>query len=125
MGFIDFPDVAGFGDINSLYYKHLYKPLVLAADLLGQSTGSEIIELWDDDPLLAEANREPDWIWYPQYKLGSNTLRVPIIFPCKEDWRIRWRNGQQIIQDEKAKYFQNGNAHSGRYLVIRQLMPWG
>jgi len=85
-----------------------------------KDTESEIIELWNGEPSETR-DRLPDWQWEIKYKKGLNQLTKSIIFPCKYDWRIRWRKGDKVIYDEKVKRFNNNKISYGKYLILENL----
>ena len=81
---------------------------------------AEVIELWSSEPW-ETTDSNPDWQWQLKFRSKSKQLVKPIIFPCKFDWRIRWRKGDEVIFDDKVKRFNKIKVKYGSYLIIENL----
>lgn len=121
LGFIDFPEMPKFGhysyDENKKLYKLLVSNIYKNSKILEKT---EVIELWNVEPH-ENINAEPIWKSQISFIDKSNKLANWIIFPCKPDWRIRWRKGDVILKDCKVKYFQTERIEYGIFLIIKAL----
>jgi hypothetical protein len=64
----------------------------------------EVLELWDCEPWEA-SNRTPAWTWEIIREPGTARLINPIIFPCSQEWKLRWRKRGKSIAEGKVKSF--------------------
>jgi len=100
--------------------KNLYR-ITIPTESEPLNINNEFIELWEAEQYLIK-NEQPDKIWEVNYKEGSNQLINPIIFPAHHDWRIRWRKGNEIIIDDKVKYFGKNKIYFDRFIIITKLI---
>jgi GNAT superfamily N-acetyltransferase len=117
LGFSDFPQ-----KLNSNYNDsiNLYRPLIKSLEPNNQSAAIEVLELWDSEPWEARGS-EPTWTWEILRQKGTQKLVEPIIHPCDENWRLRWRNGNEFLIDEKVKRFSEDSSSWGKYIVVTEL----
>ena len=117
LGFIDFPVTNYYNGI----YKKLYKIIVPHLEVQEIITVDECIELWDNKhDETKELN--PTWKWNLIFKKGTRELEMPIIHPCFDnDWRIRWKKSNEIVRDDKVKYFSETNIRFGDFIVIKEV----
>lgn len=116
MGFITYDD--GWKSSNQRMYKCLIKTLPFANFIKG-SKSFPYIELWDCEPFLTNDN-EPRWKWIIKFEDDSNKLVDPIFFPCNDNWKISYRNGDISIA-KKVKYFSDNEIHIDGFLIIKEL----
>ena len=121
LGFIEFPEMPKLGIYSDYGNKKLYK--VLISNVYENEEiieGSETIELWNVEP---HANDSIAPIWKAQisFQPNKNKLQKWIIFPCKSDWRIRWRKGNEIYKVCKVKHFQSERIEYDPFLIIKRL----
>lgn len=116
IGFTDFPSCHYWNGIN----KNLYKILVPHLNQEREETMDEYIELWDNEPDFTE-KLNSTWKWKLIFKDGTRELKNPIIHPCRKDWRIRWKNIDKIIIDEKVKRFGENEIIFEDFIVINKL----
>ena len=124
LDFKEFPNNVRRNERNLELYQILVdclKPVAI------KETKSEIIELWNYEPFQTK-DRLPDCQWQLKFIKGTKQLTKPIIFPCKYDWRIRWRKSDEIFFDEKIKGFDKIKIQYGKfqneyrdYLIIENL----
>ena len=117
-GFIDFPWQKNRGIFEGesvRLYKNLYekKEIVNVYD--------EVIEIWKKAPQSIH-NKNADWTCLVRYRDNEHNLEIPIIQPCQQDWIIRWRKGDEIIEERKAKYFQNATLLFGDFAILQKLL---
>lgn len=114
MGLIKFP--------NSVRTEHeltYYTILVDTASI--ENIGSmDKIELWDVEPYEAK-EKQPKWTWYVE--INDDILSYPIIQPCDCNWNMRWSRNNQVIREEKVKYFTNEDSelYYKPFLYINEL----
>lgn len=116
-GFIDFPN---HNDTWNVGNKKLFKILVPSLPTIERNSESETIELWDDEPYCTQ-KKQSTWKWELVFKRGTGELQKPIIIPCHHDWRIRWRNQDRIVKEDKVKYFSKEDIEFGTFLIISKL----
>ena len=119
LGFVDFPMT---GNIN--LFEHgdlrLYKSLHTRSEITQADPTDEVIEVWQKEPIEVK-DAKPDWTWVINYIDKVGTLEKPIIQPSKKDWRIRWRKGNDVYEDKKAKYFAGLDICHGDFIIIQRL----
>lgn len=96
MDLIKFPECE-VGEHELTYYK-----ILVDTALVENNSTNDKIELWDVDHYQAE-DKEPKWTWY--IEMDNGVLLNPIIHPCNCNWRLRWSRNNQVIREEKVKYF--------------------
>lgn len=99
---------------------YLFKILVPVQPLAVAPDGNDYIELWDDEPYITQ-NKPSKWIWKIETEAESCKLKIPIIHPCKKDWRIRLTMDGRTIVDNKVKRFGGVEIDFEPYMVIREL----
>lgn len=83
--------------------QHMYRIIGEALES-GFKIGTHYFELWNGEPHETR-EKKPDSIWTLTFKDETNELMHPIIHPCRCDWRIRYRIGNEILKDSKANRF--------------------
>ncbi len=81
---------------------------------------SPLVELWCESPQMASA-KEATWRWNIQLENSSKRLARPIVFPCQQEWRIRYRKGMQVLADSEVRFFGGEGAFFDGFLIIREL----
>ncbi len=119
-GFIDFPWQKNRGIFDGESVR-LYKSLYEKKEIVNTRTDDEVIEIWKKAPHPIQ-NRNADWTWLVRYGENDGKLKMPIIQPCQKDWIIRWRKGNEIIEERKAKYFQNETSLHGDFAILQKLL---
>jgi FR47-like protein len=121
LGFLRFPDVDGFKGHNSEHGRRLYKILIPHLKPTKSILLDDFIELWPVEPHLAQ--KVPSgWCWKIRFIKHSSYLSNPIIFPAKRDWNLRRTNNDNILNDDKVKYFQRGDEIDfGDFIIIERL----
>lgn len=99
----------------------MFRPLVEISEPIRKIADSKrpLIEIWDLEPYEV-LKRKAKWMWQINFKEGTNKLKKIIIWPCSADWRIRYTNGKNII-DDKTKYFGNLKIYYGDFIIITEL----
>jgi hypothetical protein len=113
--FIDFP-LGGDGEAGS--NKWMYKILVPYLKPRFPDNG-EVVLLWHSEPHHTNGS-SPDIAWSLKFKKNTRDLVKPIIYPASRDWRIKWIRNNEVIKDDKIKYFEK-EIDFGRFIVIRSL----
>jgi hypothetical protein len=101
----------------------MYKTLVKSLEPLAQQKdviGGLVIELWKGEPYQTTKS-ESTWKWNISFENNSYKLRIPIISPCHSDWRIRYRDREKVIFDNKVKYFPQKEILFDDFLIIDEL----
>lgn len=100
----------------------MYKTLVSTLKPIDKIDGfaTTIIELWDGEPYQT-TNKEPNWKWKVIFDNGTKKLKKPIIFPCHYEWRIRYQVDNNILIDDKVKYFGKNEIYFGDFMIINEL----
>ncbi len=117
MGFSNFPDGSERWNTGN---RKMYKILVPSAATGKHNGSSEVIQLWNAEPILA-SDREPEWEWNVQFEKNTHVLVTPIIHPCLHDWRIRWKRHDKTLKDKKVKYFSHSTLVFDNFLIIKEL----
>lgn len=120
LGFRDFPKCKAKFSQNYDHSVNLYRPLVTPLEANSQSAAIEVLELWDRDPWEA-GDSEPTWTWATLMQGDTQKLVKPIIHPCDQNWRLRWRKGSRVLIDEKVKRFSEDSSSWGNYVIITEL----
>lgn len=79
-----------------------------------------MLELWNKEPYQVKEKDMPNWTWGVNEK---GDLENPILFPCSYDWNLRWRRNDEIIREDKVKYFgrKGTEIYFSGYLYIEAL----
>jgi hypothetical protein len=79
-----------------------------------------VLELWNKEPYQVKEKDMPNWTWGVNEK---GELENPILFPCNYDWNLRWRRNDEIIREDKVKYFRRKGTeiYFSGYLYIKAL----
>lgn len=115
LGFKNFPDMPS---TNSQI--KMYQELVPTLDHQNSSRKKDLIELWDQEPIIA-CNRSAKWVWELQFQGNTNKLIKPIIHPAHFDWQICWKQQNKIIVENKVKRFKTADIEFGYFIIINEL----
>lgn len=110
LGFNSFPDNGEDGN------KQLYQILIPSSKTITFNDENEFIELWNNEPCY-----EPTWTWKLEFKEGTRNLIKPIVHPCHNDWRIRWKQKGVTVEDDNVKYFGKNEIYFGKFLIITKM----
>jgi hypothetical protein len=80
---------------------------------------NQVLRLWNCEPYLAD-ERLPTWIWNFEYIHGTNKLKVPIIHPAREDWKLQLEINNVIVKQGKIKSFEN-SIFFNNFLIISSI----
>jgi len=111
VGFVKFPEMP-----HQKSKIWMYKPLVETASTIESNTETEVIELWQSSSM-----RSADMTWQVERDTGTNMLKQPVVFPVDDNWRLCWRNNNEMFFEDGIKYFREGNICYGNFLIIREL----
>lgn len=114
VGFIDMPE-----GIKFFAGTHLYKLLIPTLKPVLRSMHSTYVEVWNNEPFIAR-NEPSKWKWLPDINMETGIFKLPIIHPCRSDWRIRAIQNGDIIIDDKIKRFGNLEIDYGNFLIIEE-----
>jgi GNAT superfamily N-acetyltransferase len=119
LGFKYFPENLNCDRFDKPTMYKIIKPY-LKFNNVNTKLGSEIIEIWNDEPIKTR-NENPIWVWNLKYTKNTQILKKPIIHFGDNEWRIRWKKGNEIIKDCKYKHFDRKNEEFS-CMVIRDLV---
>lgn len=119
-GFIDFPEKEEQGISSGKSNKRLYQTLVPQLNTTTEIGKNEVLELWNMEPHIINGDTST-WKWKLEFKEGTRELIRPIIHPCDNEWRIRWKVNDIVITDTKVKYFSKEPIKFGEFLIIKVL----
>lgn len=106
--------------VNSPEYHAFYKIIVPHAPLCIDPP-YESISLWDQE-YYSHTSKNPKWVWEVKFLSDKETLALPIIHPCNQDWRIQWTKSNLAIINDKVKYFNNQDIYIGNFFYLQQLI---
>lgn len=119
LGFIDFPSTEEGIDDEERLNKELYKVLIPHAGVTDlYNDVDDVIQLWDKEPYETKSV-PPSWVWKITFRDDNKELTLPIIHPCKSDWKIQRKCKSAIVTD-KVKRFAKEEIQFGRYLIINK-----
>ena len=108
LGFVEVPkNIRHWNFANEYFYKIL-APKTQSSKCLNED---ERIELWECEPNFIN-QKSPNKQWL---------IKLPIIHPVEQDWRISWIKGGKTLIDTKVKHFGNGESYFAPFLIIRVL----
>jgi len=114
MGFIKFPN-RGYSESELTYFKPL-----IEINVPSKNDFENKLELWDLEPYQLN-NNKPKWTW----KIETESLKFlkPILQPCNRDWNLRWTKNNEIVKEDKVKYFstKDNEIEFSPFLYIRKL----
>lgn len=121
LGFVEFPQ--GYDIFNSRRFKHLF---LRNSEYLKANTNLntyEIIELWDYDYFLSDEDLiPPKQAWDIEFISGTRKLKKPIIHPAYYRWRLRRKNKNMVLFDNRIEHFEY-EIEFGDFLIIQELPP--
>lgn len=115
LDFIQFPEVI-FSESDLTFYK----PLIKTLSPNNKGNFDSVLELWNKEPYQVKEKDMPNWTWGVNEK---GDLENPILFPCSYNWNLRWRRNDEIIREDKVKYFgrKGTEIYFSGYLYIEAL----
>jgi ribosomal protein S18 acetylase RimI-like enzyme len=118
MGFIEFP--LRLPDFLISEYQRLYFLLTEPLPSSQASDFQDVFELWMKEPYQIAVNEKASISWNLDSLKGSLLLSKPIIYPAKNEWRVRWQNEGKIVSDCKVKHFKKEIGYED-FIVIYEL----
>jgi ribosomal protein S18 acetylase RimI-like enzyme len=113
LGFKEFKEIENHTYLNFSNYNRpwLFMFLVDVEKPTKKQNLDSYIEIWTVEEYKAGNSK-------PSYRWDVNTQTKPIIYPVDGNWKIKYVNNGEVINDYKIKYYNKGNNLEDYFLII-------